>query len=643
MKSLFNNKSTLAASFVLLALSANQAQAEYFQRYTQSTYDQAGLDDVALMKSKGIECSYYGNGNPPINDVWDGFHNASHNKGYGGIAYINSQYNGMDLCGQSDTYDGCDRVLRTNNILEIPGRGFGTIFWNGETVSFFITGTYYDKSGNITGVYDKATNSVTVDGYKYFPYGKSSGRYSSYVREVCRIPVNYNPTFVDKKTESKTLTCPSAQPNGAWIQERTYDLYSDGSQKNLTGWTDKTKTCAAIIIDSGTSTRTVNCPAPQTGLISQGKSYQKWSDGRIEYLTGWSVQSNTCALPKFDVNENERKELCPEGYTGFKSYKWVLKHKNVEYTAIDTDGTEIKYTLSTPYEEEVLNIDSCKLIASIPQIESKPGSIFETCDNYYGAVKGTYTGQVVKYGNYVTAYSSESKSTSTVFNVTSLDVSACQTNSDKTINGENRNKACPAGQTGNIVEMRYVATDNKGNKTYPYGEDFQVFSNSCVEPSAPEAATPPAIASTPSLIQNLSLSTSMFSNSQRANEVVTMLKAQTIDSTETHNLDLIIDDLTPAKYNKANISKIVKSFSDATGSTGTVRIQLPRSIDKFAGNAGLTDISNKTITSVVLNQSNQIEVTYITIDKAKKTEVPKKSTVKISIFDSNVSGANFKR
>lgn len=643
MKQIINCKQILGAAFLLLGVGVGQANAEYFQRYTQSSYDQAGLDDVALKKSQGMECSYYGNGNPPINDAWSGFHNPANNKGYGGVAYINSQYNGIDLCGSSDTYDGCDRVLRTNNILEIPGRGFGNIFWNGQTVSVYASGTFYDGAGNPTGVYDKATNSLTIGGYKYFPYGKSSGRFSSYLREVCRIPVNYSPTFVEKKTESRTLTCPSSQPNGTWIQERSYDLYTDGSQKNTTEWTDKTKTCAAIVIDSGTSTRTVNCPAPQTGFISQSKSYQKWSDGRIEFLTGWSVQSNTCALPKFDVNENERKELCPEGYAGFKSYKWVLKHKNVEYTAIDTDGTEIKYTLSTPYEEEVLNVDSCKLIASIPQIESKPGSVFQTCDEYYGAAKGTYTGQVVKYGNYVTAYSSESKSTSTVFNVTSLDVSACQTNSDKTINGEARNKACPAGQTGNIVEMRYVATDNKGSKTYPYGEDFEIFSNNCVEPSAPEAATPPVQSDVPSLIQNLSLPTSMFSNTQRANEIVTMLNSQSINTSEIHNLNLIIDDLRPAKYNKSNISKVVKAFSDATGSAGTVRIQLPRSIDKFAGNAGLTDISNKTITSVVLNQSNQIELTYITIDKTKKTEIPKKTTIKIGIFDSNVNGVNFKR
>lgn len=641
MKQIINCKQILGATFLLLGMAVGQANAEYFSYNTKSNYSQAGLDHVALKKSQGLECSYYGDGQPELNDANFGY-GAQNNKGYGGVGYIFVMYNGIDLCGGNQQYY-CDRTIRTTNIMQPTGRGFGQIYWNSQYIATFAQGVYYDSKGNPTGVYDAATNSVAIEGYRYYPYGKASGRFSSYLREVCRGPIDINPVFVERKTESKTLTCPSAQPNGTWIQERSYDLYTDGSQKNATAWADKTKTCAAIVVDSGTSTRTVNCPAPQTGLISQSKSYQKWSDGRIDYLTGWSVQANTCALPKFDVNENERKELCPEGYTGFKSYKWVLKHKNVECTAIDTDGTDIKYTLSTPYEEEVLNVDSCKLIASVPQIESKPGSVFQTCDEYYGATKGTYTGQVVKYGNYVTAYSSESKSTSTVFNVTSLDVSACQTNSDKTINGETRNKAGPAGQTGNIVEMRYVATDNKGNKTYPYGEDFEIFSNNCVEPSAPEAPSTPELAAAPSLIQNLSLSTSMFSNAQRANEIVTMLNSQSINTSEIHNLNLIIDDLRPAKYNKSNISKVVKAFSDATGSAGTVRIQLPHSIDKFAGNAGLTDISNKTITSVVLNQSNQIELTYITIDKTKKTEIPKKTTIKIGIFDSNVNGVNFKR
>lgn len=128
MKQIINCKQILGATFLLLGVGVGQANAEYFQRYTQSSYDQAGLDDVALKKSQGMECSYYGNGNPPINDAWSGFHNPANNKGYGGVAYINSQYNGIDLCGSSDTYDGCDRVLRTNNILEIPGEGLVIFF-----------------------------------------------------------------------------------------------------------------------------------------------------------------------------------------------------------------------------------------------------------------------------------------------------------------------------------------------------------------------------------------------------------------------------------------------------------------------------------------------------------------------------------
>ncbi|WP_338580157.1 hypothetical protein [Pseudomonas sp. ML2-2023-6] len=640
MKQIINCKQILSATFLLLGMGIGQANAEYFQRYTQSSYDQAGLDDVALKKSQGVECSYYGNGNPPINDVWNGFHNAAHNKGYGGIAYINSQYNGIDLCGQSDTYDGCDRVLRTNNILEIPGRGFGTIFWNGETVSIFASGVYYDKAGNPTGVYDKATNSVTISGYKYFPYGKSSGRFSSYLREVCRIPVNYNPTFVEKKTESRTLTCPSSQPNGTWIQERSYDLYTDGSQKNATEWADKTKTCAATIIDSGISTRTVNCPAPQTGLITQGKGYQKWSDGRIEFTSGWSVQSNTCALPKFDVNDNERKELCPEGYTGFKSYKWVLKYKNVEYTTLDEDGVEIKYTLSTPYEEEVLNLDACKLIASVPKIESKPGSESITCDAYYGSAKGTYVGDVVTTGNYVTAYSSVTKQTTTVFNAASVDASSCKQDSDKSINGETRKVDCPVGQNGQITEVRYVATDSKGNVTYPYGSEFTVLENNCSNPSIVDNVTPPQIYDTSTLIQNLSLSSTMLSDAESADEIVSALSQKVVKKNEMHKLNLEINDLTPANFNRESVSRAIKTFSRVAGSTSKVHIRLPTDIQMYVGNGELLDASNKSFSSVRLNSNNDVEMSYFEIDKKIRTSSPQKKTIVFSIFSEEVAKMN---
>ena len=638
MKQIINCKQILGATFLLLGVGVGQANAEYFQRYTQSNYDQAGLDDVALMKAKGIECSYYGNGNPPINDAWNGFANPSNNKGYGGVAYIHVGYNGIDLCGQKDTYDGCDRVLRTNDIFNQTGRGLGDIFWNNEWVAFFAQGVFYGGKGSANGVYDSASNSVTIDGYKYFPYGKASGRFSSYLREVCRIPVNYNPTFVGKKTESKTLTCPYAQPNGNWIQERTYDLYSDGSQKNKTGWTDKTKTCAAIIVDSGTSTRTVNCPAPQTGFISQSKSYQKWSDGRIEFLTGWSVQSNTCALPKFDVNENERKELCPEGYTGFKSYKWVLKHKNVEYTAIDTDGTEIKYTLSTPYEEEVLNVDSCKLIASIPQIESKPGSVFQTCDEYYGAVKGSYSGYVTKSGIHVSSYSSDTKTTTKIFNVTSIDTTSCKAQTTD-MTAEYKTESCGPSETGSKKYFRYKAINSKSEVTYPYG-DWEILDNTCTAQGAVDNATPVAPEKVTGLLSNMHFTSSRLMADDSFSTYLNNLAADGWTGKERHKLTISIDDLSNGSYDAKKISSIISKYQSVVGAgNADIKIVLPRSIDKLVGNGNITAKATTTKTlalkSIRLVGTNAV-VNYVELTSGKAVKAPTAKETKIQVLSSDV-------
>jgi len=40
------------------------------------------------------------------------------------------------------------------------------------------------------------------------------------------------------ETEYQTLACPSATPSGTWKQSRTYDLWTDGSKKNYSAWTD---------------------------------------------------------------------------------------------------------------------------------------------------------------------------------------------------------------------------------------------------------------------------------------------------------------------------------------------------------------------------------------------------------------------
>lgn len=637
MKHISISKYLFGVTLLLSSLYTQVVSAGYFPLNSKSNYSQAGLDDVALKKSQGLECSYYGDGTPELNDYNYGYVK-NNNKGFGGQAYISVGYNGIDLCGNGKSNYYCDTVLRTSNIMKPTGRGFGFIYWNGLMVGHFSNGLYYDSKGKTSGVYDAATNSVAIEGYRYYPYGKASGRYSSYLKEVCRGPVNITPSFVEKKIEYQTITCPSTQPSGTWTQERSYDLYSDGSKKNTTAWIDKTKTCAAVVVDSGTSTRIVNCPTPQIGLITQSKNYQKWSDGRIVYTSGWAVQSNKCAMPIFTVNSDERKALCPEGYTGFKSYKWIVKYKNVEYTALDEDGTEIKYTLSTPYEEEVLNIDSCKMIDSIPKIESTPGSVIFTCDEYYGAVKGSYSGYVTKSGIYVSSYSSDTKTTTKIFNVTSIDTTSCKAQATD-MTAEYKTESCGPSETGSKKYFRYKAINSKSEVTYPYG-DWEILDNTCTAQGAVDNATPVAPEKVTGLLGNMHFTSSRLMADDSFSTYLNNLAADGWAGKERHKLTISIDDLSNGSYDAKKISSIISKFQSVVGTgNADVKIVLPRSIDKLVGNGNITAKASArkslVLKSIRLVGTNAV-VNYVELTSGKAVKAPTAKETKIQVLSSDV-------
>ncbi|WP_343177174.1 Ig-like domain-containing protein [Pseudomonas sp. 4810-S13] len=91
------------------------------------------------------------------------------------------------------------------------------------------------------------------------------------------------PTFVETKTNTQQLNCPTNTPSGSMFQTQTYDLYSDGSTKNYSAWSTvnqcynkpPTTTNLALTISedsSGTLTLPVNDdgPGPYTFKIVGG-------------------------------------------------------------------------------------------------------------------------------------------------------------------------------------------------------------------------------------------------------------------------------------------------------------------------------------------------------------------------------------
>ena len=458
----------------------------------------------------------------------------------------------------------------------------------------------------------------------------------------------------------KTVACPAGQ-TGTITYTCSYlnDAGNNCQDKyfpNRHGWVNATikNNCVdstPIYKSTETENRVNACFTGQFGQITQTRTYEIWSDGSKRNYTAWKVGSNTCAYNGINVNQSKRVELCQEGYTGSIRYKWVAYYSNENYTVKDLDGQDINYNLSTPFQHEVLDVNSCVLIPTNNNITTTPGSITVTCDSYYGVAKGTYQGEVVKYGNYVTSYSSATKQTTTNFVLTNNnDVSSCKADSDKTINVEDRVVACPAGQKGQKVEIRYVAVDSKGNVSYPYGTDYKVFFNSCLEDSAIDSAidkAPPKDEYKPSgLLQNVYVtSSSVMSDDSLSSHLKSIQKDGWI-SNEKHKLIIEIDDLTK-NYNPSKVSGLIGLYESVVGKDNAIiKIVLPKTLNKLVGNGAITQesVSAKKIEfSNIKLVGNNAVVTYLSKNPSgRKIDMPIERTVVIPVFDSGTNTKNVK-
>lgn len=446
-------------------------------------------------------------------------------------------------------------------------------------------------------------------------------------------------TYSYTTTQDQNVACPADRPSGYIVQRRSYEVWSDGSARNFGGWYNVADYCSAVRSYIQPQTRSYACPSGQSGQITQSRTYEVWTDGSIRNYTAWNVSGNTCAMLPITTNPIKRRENCPEGYTGYIQYHWVIYYTNDSYSAYDGDGKLITYTLSTPHQQELVESNNCVLIPS-QTVTTTPGSQTVSCDTYYNVTKGTYLGNVIKYGNYVASYNSTTKQTNTVFNLTSTDVTQCLEDPEKTISTESITAACDSGQTGIITKSRYVATDTKGVKSYPYGTDYIVMSNTCIGTSPDTDTGDSALPSNKSLIENLTLTSSLLSDQNYSNQMISMLKSQEIKPEEIHRFNLVINDLSVGKYNPVNVTNVLRAFKAAVGENAQFRITLPQSIDKYVGNGAIKEGQGLSISSAVVN-GNQLKLTYIGQFDKSKLSMPVEQTVNIPLFSGDLTGIVF--
>jgi hypothetical protein len=474
---------------------------------------------------------------------------------------------------------------------------------------------------------------VGQTGFIYYTNNSTSTPIPSMWKETRRTCVNNAPTYSYTAYNYTTSACPLTQPSGIINLRQSYEVWSDGSVRNLSIWSTTSNTCIAVYQSSENRSQSVICAAPYAeggNGITQTSSRKIWSDGARAW-SAWATVLNTCYKTISDVKDNSRK-TCGEGQTGYRITEWRRTHK--EYS-IDSGKTPAEVAaLNEQYatlwtEVEVAN--TCTNIQD--KVTTEPGTRLLTCSYVYGGPETSYVGEIIETGTKVYTYSSITKQTTTSFvsNVPPSYNSTCKSAISNMII-ETNTKACPAGYLGTIASYRYVATDIKGVKTYLNGTNFIESSNTCVsnEASIDDSSNVSNATKSKGLLANNTIKTSSLSTKTDLESFIKTLDKSTMKSDEIYKLHLIVDDLSTAKYNIENVTKTINAFKSATGQDPIVTV--PRSLDKYIGNGGITssNYKSKVLESAVL-QDNKVTVTYSEINKG--LDKSKKSVFTINLFN----------
>ena len=468
----------------------------------------------------------------------------------------------------------------------------------------------------------------------YDVWSDGSIRNVSGFKEISR---TCTPIYVRTDYDYGTKSCPAAQPSGIINTKQSYDVWSDGSIRNVSGFKETSRTCVPIKSQSETQYRENTCSTGQSGKITQSRTYDVWTDDTVKNFSTWVVIKNTCSINNEELKKDKRAELCPEGYTGEKIYKWEPYYTNDSYSIIDTDGSKIEYALSTLHHREVLESNTCKEIPT-QGIETKDGVEQVSCDDFLVAVAGSYTGIVYKYGEYVTSYSSKTKGTSTVFNTKSIDKTSCKAQmTDMSI--EYKSGDCELGETGSKKYYRYKAINSKSEITYPYG-DWTMLDNTCVAQGAADNATPVAPEKVTGLLSNMHFTSSRLMADDSFSTYLNNLAADGWTGKERHKLTISIDDLSNGSYDAKKISSIISKYQSVVGAgNADIKIVLPRSIDKLVGNGNITakaSASKSLVLKSIRLVGTSAVVNYVELTSGKAVGAPTAKETKIQVLSSDV-------
>lgn len=432
-----------------------------------------------------------------------------------------------------------------------------------------------------------------------------------------------------------TSACPATQPSGIINLRQSYEVWTDGTIHNTSGWVTTSNTCVAVYQSTENSTQYLSCTAPYAeggNGIGQTRSRQIWSDGARAW-SAWTTVSNTCYKTVADVKDNTRK-TCAEGQTGYRITEWRRTHK--EFSANSGKTPAEIATLNEQNATVWTEVEVANTCVNIPDqvVKTEIATRILSCSSVYKGAESSYTGEVIETGKKVYTYNSGNKQTTTTFvsNTPPTYNSTCKT-SLSDIATEMKTEACNTGETGNKTYYRYITTNSDNTKETGA---WTLLSNNCQSTaSSNDISQEVKVSQSKGLLSNNSVASSSLSSETKLKDFIKSLNKSELGS-ESYRLNLIIDDLSTGKYNIKNVSDTVAEFQKASPNS-VVRVSIPKLINQYTGNADITknNAKDKMIISSQLQSDGNILVKYKNLDNGIDTS--KVKSFKIKAFNSNVN------
>ena len=160
--------------------------------------------------------------------------------------------------------------------------------------------------------------SMVVGNTRYYVGSRKTDDTTNNTYEIC---VEDLSKFSHNSFETQTAACPTSHPSGLINRRRDFEVWTDGSKRNYSGWYETSRTCAAVKTGNSSETKSLTCPATHpAGTWTQRRSFETWSDGVNRNHGAWADVTKTCAATKVR-NASETQILACEPLTPSGTWK----------------------------------------------------------------------------------------------------------------------------------------------------------------------------------------------------------------------------------------------------------------------------------------------------------------------------------